>query len=88
MDSKVRIPVVLKDSVEIVPHVAEVIVRGKIIDTETATNDNKHAYIFCPNDLTLQHVILAHELVTSKRIKIFFYNRFQSGLLSSSNEQK
>ena len=58
MDSKVRIPVVLKDSVEIVSHVAEVIVRGKIIDTETATNDNKHEYIFCPNDLKLQHVII------------------------------
>ena len=68
VDIKVRIPVVLKDSVEIVPHVAEVIVRGKIIDTETATNDNKHTYIFCPNDLTLQHVILAHELVTSKQL--------------------
>ena len=53
VDRKVRIPVVLKDSVEIVPHDAGVIVRGKVIDTETATNDNKHTYIFCPNDLTL-----------------------------------
>ena len=42
--------------------------RGKI--SNTAVIDKQNTYVFCPNDLSSQHVILVHELVSLKQFDV------------------